>query len=49
MTNINFDVKQNYGFYYVGIAADKKAEQDKVRQIKAEWPRPYPYIASYKQ
>lgn len=49
MTDINFDVKQNYGFYYLGIPADKKAEQDKVRQIKAEWPRRYPYIESYKQ
>ncbi len=47
--NIHFDIKQSYGFYYLGIPADKKAEQQKVQQIKAEWPRPYSYIASYTQ
>ncbi|MBO7042905.1 MAG: hypothetical protein J6W08_03490 [Alphaproteobacteria bacterium] len=47
--NIHFDIKQSYGFYYLGIPDDRKAEQKEIQQIKAEWPRPYPYIASYTQ
>lgn len=47
--NIHFDIKQSNGFYYLGIPDDRKAEQKEIQQIKAEWPRRYPYIASYTQ